>query len=307
MNHADVFYQSDDGVRLYARDYPGPARDAPVVLCLAGLTRNSKDFAPLAEALHKSYRVICPDQRGRGRSARDADPAHYRPDRYVQDMLTLLAVLGVTQVTVIGTSLGGLMAMVLVALAPGRIRAVVLNDVGPEVDPKGLARIAGYVGKTAPVLDWDAAAEQTAATNGVAFPDYGAKNWQAMARDIYVQEGAAPVLDYDPAIAQGIAAGTAAVNLWPLFEAMKAKPLLVIRGETSDILSVATVDEMVRRVNAGAAVTVPGRGHAPTLGEPAARAAIEEFLLGLDRQGPQPHFTGLNSTALRDQGAGRVT
>ncbi len=281
MNYVDVFYRSDDGLRLYARDYPGPAKDSPVVLCLPGLTRNSKDFAALADELQKTHRVICPDQRGRGRSERDTDPTHYHPVRYVQDMLTLLDLLGIARVVVIGTSLGGLMAMFLMATAADRISAVVLNDVGPEVDARGLARIASYVGKTAPPRDWDAAAEQAAHINGVAFPDYQFKDWQAMAREVYVQEGTTPVLNYDPAIAQGFSSGTAAPNLWPLFEKIGSKPLLVIRGEISDILSADTVDKMAERLPQLVAKHVARRGHAPTLNEPEARSAIASFLAGL--------------------------
>lgn len=283
MNFVDVFYRSDDGLRLYARDYHGPRRQSPVILCLPGLTRNSKDFAALAEILQATHRIICPDQRGRGRSARDADATRYRPDRYVQDMRTLLDLLGISRVAVIGTSLGGLMAMIMLATDPGRVRAVVLNDVGPEVDPRGLARIAGYVGKTAPVRDWDAAAEQTAQTNGVAFPDYQPTDWQAMARDIYVQEATTPVLDYDPAIALGVSNGTSAPNLWPLFEHIGAKPMLVIRGEHSDILSAETLAEMIKRLPHIVAQSISGRGHAPTLSEPEARAAIGEFLGELEK------------------------
>ena len=166
MNYIDVFYQSDDGLRLYARDYPGPSTNAPVILCLPGLTRNSKDFAVLADQFQHTHRVICPDQRGRGRSARDTDATRYRPDQYAQDMRVLLNVLEIPAVIVIGTSLGGLMAILMMAADPQRIQAVVLNDIGAEVDPRGVARISGYVGKTAPAKNWDEAAEQTAVTNG---------------------------------------------------------------------------------------------------------------------------------------------
>ena len=282
MNYIDVFYQSDDGLRLYARDYPGPAPDAPVILCLPGLTRNSKDFAVLADDLRQTHRVICPDQRGRGRSARDADASRYRPDQYAQDMRVLLNVLEISAVIVIGTSLGGLMAILMMATDPQRIQAAVLNDVGAEVDPRGIARIAGYVGKTAPANNWEEAAEQTAITNGAAFPDFNSNDWHAMARDLYVQEGRVPVLDYDPAIALGLATGTAAPILWPLFSMLDKKPMLVIRGEVSDILSVKTLAEMSRRLPNLISLTVPRRGHAPTLNETAARDAIAQFLFGLD-------------------------
>ena len=282
MNYIDVYYQSVDGLRLYARDYPGPRATAPVILCLPGLTRNSKDFAALADDFQRTHRVICPDQRGRGRSARDPEPANYRPDMYAHDMRLLLDVLDVPQVVVIGTSLGGLMAILLMALDAKRIRGAVLNDVGPEIDPRGVARIAGYVGKAAPVSTWDDAARQTAATNAFAFPDFNDNDWRTMARDVYVQERNVPVLDYDTAIAQGLASGTAAPNLWPFFDAVGSKPLLVIRGEDSDILSVATLAEMKRRLPHLASVNISGRGHAPTLSEPAARAAISEFLARFD-------------------------
>ena len=281
MNYVDVFFRSEDNLRLYARDYSGPKADSPVILCLPGLTRNSKDFAELADELRKNYRVICPDQRGRGRSERDPDATRYHPQQYVADMRTLLDVLGISRTIVIGTSLGGLMAIVMMATDTKRICAAVLNDVGPEVDPHGIERIASYVGKTAAVADWQTAAKQAAHINGVAFPDYEADDWLAMAQRLYVQEGTTPVLDYDPAIALGVNSGTAAPNLWPLFDAVGATPILVIRGETSDILSAETLAEMARRLPHIMVQVVPNRGHAPTLDEPTARVAIIKFLAGL--------------------------
>ena len=281
MNSIDVFYLSDDGLRLYARDQPGPGADAPAVLCLPGLTRNGKDFGAIAERLRRRHRVICPDQRGRGRSQRDPDAAHYAPMRYVQDMFTLLDTLGLPRVTVIGTSLGGLMGMLMQALQPQRIEALVLNDVGPVIDPAGIARLATYVGKSAPVANWDEAIAQTAAINGIAFPGHGRADWAAMARNVYIQEGTQPVLDYDPAIAQGVAAGTAAPDLWPLFDGLAPRPMLVIRGELSDILSPQTLAEMQRRRPTLQTVTVPGVGHAPMLDEVEAVAAIESFLASM--------------------------
>ncbi len=282
MNYIDVFYESDDGLRLYARDYPGPTVDAPVILCMPGLTRNSKDFADLANELQQSRRVICPDQRGRGRSARDTDPTRYHPERYARDMGTLLDVLHIPRLVVIGTSLGGLMALLLMATEPQRIQAAVLNDIGPEIDPRGVARIATYVGKTAPANTWDEAARQTMLINGEALADFNDDNWHAMARDLYVQEGNAPMLDYDPAIAEGVNAGTAAPNLWPLFDSVGKRPMLVIRGQSSDILSMETLAEMSRRLPQLISLNIAGRGHAPTLNEPSARLAISKFLDGLN-------------------------
>ncbi len=281
MNYIDMYYQSDDGLRLYARDYPGPSKQAPAVICLPGLTRNSKDFNELADALSARYRVICPDNRGRGRSQRDTDPAHYQPMRYVQDMVTLLDTLGVPKVSVIGTSLGGMMGMVLLATHPERIDALVINDMGPVIDPAGVARIIGYVGKTAPAENWEQAVEQTCHINGVAFPDFTPAQWAAMARKLFVQEGRQPVLDYDPAISQGMSSGTATPDLWPLFDMMPPRPLLVIRGEITDILSLETLAEMQRRRPSMQTVSVPRVGHAPMLDEPVALQAIETFLAAL--------------------------
>lgn len=278
MHYADVFYHGDGGLRLYARDYPGPHNDAPVVLCLPGLTRNSKDFALLADHLRQNHRVICPDQRGRGRSERDTDPANYRPDVYVRDMWCLAEVMGLHHFNIVGTSLGGLMAIMMTMQFPDRIDRVVLNDVGPEIDPRGIARIAGYVGKSVPVTTWDEAARQTATINGGAFPEYTEAQWMDMARDVYVQEGQSPVLDYDPMISKGISSGSAAPNLWPLFGALSKKPVLALRGALSDILSEATFAEMSRQLPNLTPVIIPQRGHAPSLKEALALDAIDQFL-----------------------------
>jgi pimeloyl-ACP methyl ester carboxylesterase len=278
VNYADVYYPSTDGLRLYARDYPGPGEDAQAILCLPGLTRNSKDFAELAEHFRARFRVICPDLRGRGHSARDPDPTRYRPHTYIADMWSLCDLLALPRVHLIGTSLGGLMAMLMAAQMPARIGRMVINDVGPEVDPCGIARIAGYVGKSAPVADWKDAARQTAAINGVAFPDFTAADWMAMACNTYIQDGTVPVLDYDPAIATGLVSGTATPDLWPLFDLAARKPILAIRGALSDLLSESVFARMQRHAPDMQTLTVANRGHAPALTEPEALAAIDRFL-----------------------------
>lgn len=278
MHFVDVFCSSDDQLRLYARDYRHADAGAPTLLCLPGLTRNSKDFAELAAHLAGRYRLICPDQRGRGRSARDAQPQHYRPDRYVQDMWRLLDMLGVGPVGIIGTSLGGLMAMMMAAQQRRRVTSVILNDVGPEIDPRGVARIAAYVGKLAPVRSWDQALQRGIDINGIAFPDHQRADWQAVAANTYIEEDGVPVNDYDPAIAQGLASGTAAPVLWPLFEALVGMPMLVVRGAQSDILSAQTVTAMQARLPQLVAAQIARVGHAPTLNEPEARDAIDAFL-----------------------------
>jgi len=281
MSHyEDVWYQSSDGLKLYARDYPNAAARA-TVLCMHGLTRNSADFAELAEALQANYRVIAVDQRGRGRSAWDPSPANYNPLVYVRDMYTLLDRLGLPQVIAIGTSMGGIMSMIMSALQPARFRAVVLNDIGPVIAPAGLDRIRGYVGKVPPVTSWAEAEARVRELNTHAFPLWQAEDWARFARKLY-QENAkgVPQLAHDPAIAQSLKVDPSAPppDLWPSFQGLAQIPTLVLRGSTSDILDPGCVAEMQRRKPDIKVVEVPGVGHAPMLDEPVARQAVLEFL-----------------------------
>jgi pimeloyl-ACP methyl ester carboxylesterase len=278
MKHFERYWTSDDGLRLYGRDYPGPSPEAPVLLCLPGLTRNSKDFEALALSLCQRWRVLCPDQRGRGHSARDSDPGRYRPDRYCADMLALLDGLDIERVGLIGTSLGGLMAMMLVAMRPQAIQAVVLNDVGPEFDPAGIARISAYLTQPSAPCSLDEALARIAGINAGVFPDYGPADWLALAQQTCVVEDGRVVLDYDPAIAQGLANGSATPDLWPLFGLLAGRPVLALRGALSDLLSAATLARMAERLPGLETLEVPDRGHAPTLDEPLVRERLLDFL-----------------------------
>jgi len=276
-------YRSACGrLELAARDYPaGPG--APALLLMHGLTRNSADFEPLAARLAGRYRLIVPDQRGRGLSQWDPDPAQYRPDVYAHDMLALLDGLGIEHAGLIGTSMGGLIAMVMHALRPGLARAVVFNDVGPVLEPAGLARIQGYVGPGGAMTGWPAAIERVRAINAPAFPGYGSADWAAFARRLCVENADGSVsFAYDPAISQSIAGDapqTVPPDLWPLWDLLDAVPVLVVRGQLSDLLGADTVAGMARRHSgAYASVEVPRVGHAPVLDEPVALAAIEAFL-----------------------------
>lgn len=265
---------------LYARVYEG---DGPALLLMHGLTRNSADFEPLAAHLAGRYRLIVPDQRGRGLSDYDSDPSNYRPDIYAADMFALLDRLGVDQAGLIGTSMGGLMAMIMGALQPSRVRAMVLNDIGPKIEATGLTRIQGYVGPSGDAADWKEAATRCAAINGSALPDYQEADWLAFARRTCVEEADGRIrFAYDPAIAASTAGdepATVPPDLWPLWHALSAVPVLVLRGDASDLLSADTVSEMERRhVGPFRAVEVPGRGHAPMLDEEVATAAIDTFL-----------------------------
>mgnify|MGYP002723437328 CR=1 FL=1 len=183
MDYSLHRYRSACGrLDLVARDYPARSAQAPSLLLMHGLTRNSADFEPLAWHLAGDYRLIVPDQRGRGLSQWDPEPARYRPDVYAQDMLALLDGLSVARACLIGTSMGGLMAMVMNALRPDLATGFVFNDIGPVLDPAGIARIQGYVGPTGAMASWTAAAARCQASNEAAFPDYGKAEWIAFAR-----------------------------------------------------------------------------------------------------------------------------
>ena len=275
------YFTSRDGLRLFYRDYAGPTPAGVTALCLHGLTRNSRDFEDLAPRLARSRRVLSLDVRGRGRSACDPQASRYVPPTYAQDVLELLDVAGVERVVVIGTSMGGILALLLAALRPAAISGVVLNDVGPVVDPVGLARIAGYVGKSSEVASWEAAARAVQALNTAVFPKFGRADWLRFARRTYREDPDGKLRpEYDPAIAEAARAGGAVPpDLWERFSALAAIPTLAIRGELSDILSEPTLAEMARRKPDLEILRVAQTGHAPTLDEPECVAAIEDFLL----------------------------
>ena len=278
---ADHFYRSaDDRLDLYARIYEG---GGPTLLMMHGLTRNSADFEPLVDALDDDYRIISVDQRGRGRSAYDPEPANYVPQVYVNDMFALLDGLDIEQVTAIGTSMGGLMAVMMGAMQKDRLKGIIMNDIGPEVDASGIARIQGYVGSTDPVTTWEQAAQKSCDINGPAFPDYHKDDWMDFARRTFRQQEDGNLrLDYDPAIAssmEGEEPSTVPPDLWPVWDMLADLPILLIRGAISDILSADTAREMERRHNGSfARIDVPRIGHAPILDEPEAVAAIKSFL-----------------------------
>ncbi|HYX73079.1 MAG TPA: alpha/beta hydrolase [Steroidobacteraceae bacterium] len=280
MTGSDYWFDSPEGLRLFSRVYAGPSAAAPVVLCLHGLTRNSRDFEDLSAHLAAHYRVIVPDVRGRGLSARDPNFNNYQIPVYVNDLLSLFAGLGVERVSIIGTSMGGLMAMVLAAMQPGLVAGIVLNDVGPEVDPAGLERIRGYVGKSPPVHSWPEAVANVRAIYGPACPGLSDEQWERIARRSYrANAQGVPVVDADPLIAEPLRdTRTAAPNLWPLWSALAKFPILAIRGAHSDILSAATLARMQREKPDLKVLTVANRGHVPLLDEPECVAAIDEFL-----------------------------
>lgn len=277
--YRDGYLVVRDGLKLHYRDYPGSS-DKPSLLCLHGLTRNARDFADFAERHSPRFRVIALEFRGRGMSEHDPLPARYTPLTYVGDVLELLDALEIDRAIFVGTSLGGLVTMAIAAMAPQRIAAVILNDVGPELNQIGLDRIQGYVGRGERFGSWEEAAAAIQRNQEAAFPNYGAADWLAAAHRHCREETGEIVFDYDPAIADTFksVAATPGVDLWPLFAALAQKPLLIVRGGLSELLSAEAVRKMREAAPGAMFVEVAGVGHAPMLDEPEAVAAIDGFL-----------------------------
>lgn len=277
----DAYWWSNDGLRLHYRDYAGPD-DRPPLLCLPGLTRNARDFEPLAKRLAGTWRLICPDLRGRAESAYAKDPMSYVPLTYLHDLERLLTDLALTRFVIVGTSLGGIIAMLMASTRPDRLAGAVINDVGPKIEEAGLARIRGYVGSGGNYSTWVHAARGLSEANADIYPDYGLEQWLAMAKRLYrLNSGGRVVLDYDMRIAEPlkVPGGEAGVDLWPALAGFKGAPTLVVRGERSDLFSAETAERMRNDIGNNTEVaTVPGVGHAPVLDEPEAAAAIDRLL-----------------------------
>jgi pimeloyl-ACP methyl ester carboxylesterase len=275
------YWTSRDGLKLFYRDYAGPA-DRPPILCLPGLTRNSRDFDEFANHVAGRFRVIAPDFRGRGMSDRDPEPARYLPTTYAADVLQLLDELEIDQAVFVGTSLGGLVTMLIAATQPQRIAATILNDVGPEIDQSGIDRIRSYVGKPMRFRDWDEAADYVAGVNRGLPASNSHDDWVRAARRVGKDEGDGIIFDYDMAIAEPFNqrndGAAPAFDLWPLYKKLDGAPLLIVRGELSDLLSDSGAQAMVEAIPGAELVTVPGVGHAPELNEPKAVAAIDQLL-----------------------------
>jgi pimeloyl-ACP methyl ester carboxylesterase len=286
----DLFWTSGEGLPLHARDYApiGETTGLPVI-CIHGLTRNARDFEDLAPMIAaKGRRVLAVDVRGRGLSARDPQPMNYQPGTYAGDIVALLAATGIERAVFVGTSMGGLITLVLAAFKPEAIAAAVLNDVGPELSPVGLARIAGYAGGATRFETWPDAVAYARSINAAAFPDYGDADWDVFARRLFDETDGGFVLAYDPDIAAPIKAAAAAgaeggsalaPDMYPLFRALtKDRQVLLVRGGISDLVDPPIVERMCAAAPDMAVVEVPGVGHAPMLTEPEAWSAISDLL-----------------------------
>ncbi len=274
----DGYWTSADGLQLHYRDYPGP-KSRPPVICIPGITRNARDFADLAEAIAPKRRVICVELRGRGESEYASDPQSYNPMQYVADLQLLLARLGFRKYAVIGTSLGGILAMLLATSAPGSVVAAVINDIGPVIDRVGLARLQLTLGRTLSWPTWVHAARGLSEQQAVVFPDYDLQDWLRMAKQVYRLTGQGRIVpDYDLKVSTMANQSADNGDLWPLWEALGSAPTLLVRGGISDFLSAATAKEMSKRRASTKLITVPRVGHTPTLTEPAVLRAILALL-----------------------------
>jgi pimeloyl-ACP methyl ester carboxylesterase len=274
-------WTSADGLTLHYRDYSGGEPGRPPILCIPGLTRNCRDFEAVADAFAGEWRVLCVDLRGRGQSDYAKDSSSYQPLQYVADILELLDQLAIERVVSIGTSLGGIVTMLLAMQSPQRLAGVVLNDIGPALEPGGLARILGHVGQGRSFPTWMHAARGLREISEIAHPDFSTGDWlKAAKRVMAIGPGGRIAFDYDMKIAEPLhaAAGSAPVDLWPAFRALAGRPVLAIRGELSDLLSAATLNKMADEMPDVDVCMVSRTGHPPTLEEPEALAAIGRLL-----------------------------
>ena len=276
----DRFWNSSDGLKLHYRDYAGP-HDRPPILCLPGLTRNARDFGPVADRLAGEWRVLAVDFRGRGESQYDPNPDNYTPPTYAADLHKLLDQLGIADAVFFGTSLGGIVTMLFGSTDPERIAGALINDIGPIIEDAGVERLRTYVGRDVGFSSWAEASDAVRRINGLAFPHYTAADWERFARRLSSERPDGTIRpDYDLAIAKPFASnnGTLGLDPWTLIEGLADKPVLIVRGETSDLFSAETAKTMLEKLPKGELVTVPGTGHAPVLDEPEVTSGIDRLL-----------------------------
>jgi pimeloyl-ACP methyl ester carboxylesterase len=285
----DIYYASFDDLKLYVRHYPAPEAKLRPIICLPGLTRNSKDFQTLAIYLskhpEKPRNVYCFDYRGRGRSQYDRSWRNYTPFIELLDVLDFLTVRGLHKVGIVGTSRGGIIAMLMAALRPTAMGPVVLNDIGPVIETRGFARILGYVGRVPAPKTWPDAVTQLREMNERAFPDVNDAQWEEIARDVFDEHRGRPARAYDRRLSRALGTidlSRAVPDLWPQFIALGQVPVFVLRGANSDLLSPDTLEAMIERHPNLRVLTVPDQGHAPLLKEPETVEAIGAFFAAND-------------------------
>ena len=280
----DRYFNSPDGVRLHYRDYDGP-HDKPPILCLHGLTRNARDFEPVAEAFAGDWRVIVPSFRGRGLSAPDPNSKNYAPPVYVGDILKLLDQLGIADAVFVGTSLGGIVTMLLASSDEERVAGALINDIGPELVEEGIDRIRTYVGIPLDFDSWGEAVATISERMGDIYPKWGEAEWDRFTRRIMREREDGTIgLDYDMAIRDNVVASAnePPMDAWHLLDGLKDKPVTILRGERSDLFDAAMAERMVAHLPGAQLVTIPDVGHAPSFDEPESLAALQALLERID-------------------------
>jgi pimeloyl-ACP methyl ester carboxylesterase len=287
---SDFTYSAHDGLKLHARVYGKPRQGRLPVICLAGLTRNARDFHALALKLSQDPKaprqVVAFDYRGRGESERDGNWENYNVQVEARDVLDGLVALGIDAAAFIGTSRGGVIIHVLAALRPTVLKAAVLNDVGPVIEGAGLAQIRAYLERAPKPKTFAEAVALAKSAQGQVFFALSDADWERMVRAIHRDEKGMPVPDFDRALLKTLGRidfNKPLPSLWPQFEAMAAIPLMVVRGAYSALLSETTVEEMARRHPGMEAITVDGQGHAPLLETGTLPARIADFLTLAER------------------------
>ncbi|WP_135077883.1 alpha/beta hydrolase [Terasakiella sp. SH-1] len=281
MSFQERFISASDGLKLYVRDYRPKQIEGRTVLCLSGLTRNSQDFDQIADVMcQRGHRVVTLDYRGRGRSDYDPDGQNYAPMTYVSDIFNVASALGLHHVVFLGTSLGGLLSMAMCVVAPSLVHSVILNDVGPDLDETGLAKIIAYTSDDRAVSDLEGAVEKLKShyQDELSFDD---KDWHTIAKKTYKLVDGRYIPNWDVKIAENLKADRGKEerkDLWPYFHALGLRKVLVLRGEVSSVFKKETYEKMLASLDNISGLEVANVGHAPTLEEDSAEQAILEFI-----------------------------
>jgi pimeloyl-ACP methyl ester carboxylesterase len=290
IEEEDILYRSHDDLLLYVRKYGSEYARGRPLLCLPGLTRNGRDFQDLALALagHATHprTVYCLDYRGRGRSEWDKEWRNYSTYIELLDAVAFLTLRCLDDVAIVGTSRGGIISMLLAVMRPSAIGCLVLNDIGPVIETAGLARIMGYTGKIPVPRDWGEANAMVREMYKRQFTALDDAAWDALTRQLFSEMDGKPGAAYDPNVGKALSEvdiSKPVPAMWEHFESLYAKPLMVLRGENSDILSAGTVHEMQARHPQMTSVAIRNEGHAPLLRDPFSQRLIADFLIETDK------------------------
>lgn len=290
LDGEDIYYRSHDDLLLYVRRYGSRNLPGRPILCLPGLTRNGRDFHGIAAMLaaHPSHPrpVYCLDYRGRGRSQWDQDWRNYSAYVELLDVASFLTLEDLSDIAILGTSRGGIIAMLLAVMRPQAIGCAVLNDIGPVIETSGLARIMGYAGKIPVPRDWGEAVQIVRDMNKRHFTALDDAGWDTLARQLFNEADSKPAASYDPNVGKALSEVDIArpvPDMWEHFESLRQKPLMILRGENSDLLSAATVQEMQARHPNLTPVLIRNEGHAPLLLDRFSQRLIADFLASADK------------------------